>query len=154
MALSERHLDPCEGYELAAAGQGGPGQINCKRRQYFHPCAGLLEGVSAVADHARAEMAFARRAILGALFFTIHEHLVLDALGAPGATRLVAAGLLLPRLLNRALGVAQRIRCTIEVGFGTGPRGVALVDKGRPASAENGDTDRRQLDDAIDAFEQ
>ena len=86
-----------------------------------------FERVGAVADQAIGEMAFARGAVLGALLFAVHEHLVLDALGAPGAAGLVAARLLLPRLLNRALGIAQRVRGTIEVGFGAGARGIALL---------------------------
>ncbi len=42
-----------------------------------------------------ASLAFARGAVLGALLLAVHEHLVLDALGAPGAAGLVAARLLL-----------------------------------------------------------
>ena len=58
---------------------------------------------------AAGELAFARGAVLAALLLAVHEHLVFDALGAPGAAGLVAARLLFPRLLQRALGVAQGV---------------------------------------------
>ena len=88
-------------------------------------------------------MAFTRGAVLGALLLAVHEHLVLDALGPPGAAGPVAARLLLPRLLNRAFGIAQGIRRTAEVSRGADAGRLASFGKGGPRAAEYGDADGR-----------
>ena len=113
-----------------------------------------LQLLGALAEQTAGEPAFARGAVLGARLFAVHEHLVLDALGAPGAAGLVAACLLFPRLLQCALGVAQGIRGAVEVVGGAGAGSLARFGKGRPRAAEYADADRRQFDDAVDAFEQ
>ena len=75
------------------------------------------------------------------------------------ARRIGAAGLVAPRLLlfgflHRAFCVAQRIGRAVEIGFGAFARGIALLGKIRPCAAEDGDTDRRELDDAVDLLQQ
>ena len=106
MALSEGHHHVLQGDEFAAAGQMGARQIDRKRRQDLDLRPGDFQRLGALAEQAAGELAFARGAVLGALLLAVHEHLVLDALGAPGAAGLVAARLLFPRLLQRALGIA------------------------------------------------
>jgi hypothetical protein len=95
-------------------------QVDRKRRQDLDLRPGHFQRLGALAEQAAGELAFARGAVLGALLLAVHEHLVLDALGAPGAAGLVAARLLFPRLLQRALGVAQRVRGAVEVVSGAG----------------------------------
>ena len=132
----------------------GARQIDRKRRQDLDLRPGHFQRLGALAEQAAGELAFARGAVLGALLLAVHEHLVLDALGAPGAAGLVAARLLFPRLLQRALGIAQRVRGAVEVIGGAGAGSLARLGKGRPRAAEYADADRRQFDDAVDAFQQ
>ena len=143
MALSEGHHHVLEGHQFAAVRQIGLRQINRKRRQDFDPGARSLQRLGAVADQAIGETAFARGAVLGALLLPVHEHLVFDALGAPGAAGLVAARLLLPRFLKRAFCIAQGVRGVTEVGFGAVARGLSRFGKGGPRAAEYGDADGR-----------
>src|SRR5256886_16606358 len=129
-------------------------QVDRKRRQDLDLRPGHLQRLGALAEQAAGKLAVARGAVLGALLLAVHEHLVLDAHGAPGAAGLVAARLLFPRLLQRALGVAQGVRGAVEVVSGADAGRLARFGKGRPRAAEYADADRRQFDDAVDAFQQ
>ena len=114
---------------------------------------GHLQRLGALAEQAAGELAFARGAVLRALLLAVHEHLVLDALGPPGTAGLVAARLLFPRLLQRAFGIAQGVRGAVEIVSGAGAGSLARFGKGRPRAAEYAGADRRQFDDAVDAFQ-
>src|SRR6185436_18855911 len=126
------------------AGQMGARQIDRKRRQDLDLRPGHFQRLGTLAEQAAGELAVARGAVLGALLIAVHEHLVLDALGAPGAAGLVAARLLFAPLLQRALGIAQRVGGAVEVLSGAGTGGIARLGKSRPRAAEYADADRRQ----------
>ena len=78
----------------------------------------------------------------------------LAAGGAVGAAGLVAAGLFLLGFLHRTFGVAQRVGGAVEIGLGARASGVALLRESRPSAAEDGDADRRKLDDTVDLLQQ
>src|SRR6185312_7621893 len=141
MALPEGHHHVLQRDKFASAGQMAARQVDRKRRQDLDLRPGRFQRLGARAEQAAGELAFTRGAVLGALLLAVHEHLVLDALGAPSAAGLVAARLLFPRLLQRALGIAQGVRGAVEIVGGAGASSLAGLSKGRPPTAEYADAD-------------
>src|SRR5262245_26427855 len=152
--LAMRHYDVPERDELAAARQSRRRQLDRQWVKDFDAGARLRQTFAAILDQTFGDAAFAPATVLGALLLGAQQDRGLTAAGAVSTACLVAAGLLLLRLLHVAFGIAHRIAGALEVGFGPRSHGVARFGKIAPRAAEHGDAHRRQLDDAVDLLQE
>ena len=107
----KRHHHVLEGDQFAAAGQIGRAAGRSTAASGFRLARGPLPAPRCARRSGGRRGGFrARRCFRRAPSRASMNILSSTALGAPGAAGLVAARLLLPRLLQRALGIAQGVR--------------------------------------------